>query len=577
MSRLPQPGADKGTWGDILNDFLSQSHNADGTIKQTALDSRIDAKIAAQATTDAGKYANVASVKATALGSVSGTVTLDASQASAWTATLTSNTTFNFTNVPASGMFFQPQVSVTQDATGSRTVSFQSNSSLIYPIWTGVPVIISAAAASTTVFNFQTTDGGTTWIGIGAGGVDTASPHTWSQLQTFAGSANFPSVTAGTTTYNTTIVANPITDAMVQSVTGLSSLTNGMVVYDTTSQCIAVRYSTNAWRRILFREGLSYTFGLWTAPQPVLWDNPTRNSIGFVRGRFMDSSASTADAQDSFTIGTDSSGQMYLGLGNGSFSTDTGLKRTGNSIMQTIGRLQAASGAPLQTVTKNGGFTDTDVTLGVIADGVMGIDTSLPSFNFRANGTWYAPGVHEQDHIAAQGLKAWNFDSILATNNFQLVSGSVYVSRVVIHKGISAVSLALGLFAAGSGFTAGQSFVGLYSGGGTLLTSSIDMGTTSDFGAGSAASGYMRPFAFSTAQTLTPGQVVYVALLSNATTMMKLAIANAGLSQPYQIGYNTTGNANRRYGVAATAATTLPATITPNALTAGPAFWAGIE
>lgn len=33
MSRLPTPGGDTGNWGDILNDFLSQSHNTDGTLK----------------------------------------------------------------------------------------------------------------------------------------------------------------------------------------------------------------------------------------------------------------------------------------------------------------------------------------------------------------------------------------------------------------------------------------------------------------------------------------------------------------------------------------------------------------
>lgn len=33
MARLPQPGADSGAWGDILNDFLSQSHDADGSLK----------------------------------------------------------------------------------------------------------------------------------------------------------------------------------------------------------------------------------------------------------------------------------------------------------------------------------------------------------------------------------------------------------------------------------------------------------------------------------------------------------------------------------------------------------------
>lgn len=33
MSRLPTPGADDGTWGNVLNDFLSVAHNADGSLK----------------------------------------------------------------------------------------------------------------------------------------------------------------------------------------------------------------------------------------------------------------------------------------------------------------------------------------------------------------------------------------------------------------------------------------------------------------------------------------------------------------------------------------------------------------
>ena len=30
MSRLPTPGADSGSWGDVLNDFLLQGHDASG-------------------------------------------------------------------------------------------------------------------------------------------------------------------------------------------------------------------------------------------------------------------------------------------------------------------------------------------------------------------------------------------------------------------------------------------------------------------------------------------------------------------------------------------------------------------
>ena len=33
MPRLPQPGSDKGTWGEVLNEYLSEAHNADGSLK----------------------------------------------------------------------------------------------------------------------------------------------------------------------------------------------------------------------------------------------------------------------------------------------------------------------------------------------------------------------------------------------------------------------------------------------------------------------------------------------------------------------------------------------------------------
>ncbi|HEY5667982.1 MAG TPA: SGNH/GDSL hydrolase family protein [Candidatus Saccharimonadales bacterium] len=33
MSRLPTPGQDNGTWGSILNDYLAQAHNTDGSLK----------------------------------------------------------------------------------------------------------------------------------------------------------------------------------------------------------------------------------------------------------------------------------------------------------------------------------------------------------------------------------------------------------------------------------------------------------------------------------------------------------------------------------------------------------------
>ena len=37
MARLPIPGKDSGTWGDILNEYLSQSHTADGALKDNVV------------------------------------------------------------------------------------------------------------------------------------------------------------------------------------------------------------------------------------------------------------------------------------------------------------------------------------------------------------------------------------------------------------------------------------------------------------------------------------------------------------------------------------------------------------
>lgn len=36
MARLPIPGGDQGTWGDVLNSFLSVEHNSDGSLKTSA-------------------------------------------------------------------------------------------------------------------------------------------------------------------------------------------------------------------------------------------------------------------------------------------------------------------------------------------------------------------------------------------------------------------------------------------------------------------------------------------------------------------------------------------------------------
>lgn len=67
MPRLPQPGSDNGVWGDILNDYLSQTLNSDGSLKNDSVgaaqlqDSSVtDAKVAPGAAIAQSKIANLA-------------------------------------------------------------------------------------------------------------------------------------------------------------------------------------------------------------------------------------------------------------------------------------------------------------------------------------------------------------------------------------------------------------------------------------------------------------------------------------------------------------------------------------
>lgn len=54
MARLPVPGSDAGAWGKVLNDFLSTSHNADGTLKASAVSGGTDGQVLIRNTASPG-------------------------------------------------------------------------------------------------------------------------------------------------------------------------------------------------------------------------------------------------------------------------------------------------------------------------------------------------------------------------------------------------------------------------------------------------------------------------------------------------------------------------------------------
>lgn len=58
MARLPKPGADNGNWGKILNDYLTQAHNPDGSLKNNVI---TNANIASSAAISQSKVAGLTS------------------------------------------------------------------------------------------------------------------------------------------------------------------------------------------------------------------------------------------------------------------------------------------------------------------------------------------------------------------------------------------------------------------------------------------------------------------------------------------------------------------------------------
>ena len=74
MARLPQPGSDSGTWGDILNEYLSQALKSDGTLKDNVVTRSAIAPNAVTATEVAD--GSLSPAKLTTTGTASGTTFL---------------------------------------------------------------------------------------------------------------------------------------------------------------------------------------------------------------------------------------------------------------------------------------------------------------------------------------------------------------------------------------------------------------------------------------------------------------------------------------------------------------------
>lgn len=101
-----------------------------------------------------------------AVTSTSNATTADCHAGNTFSHTLTENTTFTFSNPPASGTAYAMSIEIIQDASASG-FSVTWPSSVDWPAATAPT--LTATASAKDVFVFTTRDGGTTWYGFTAG------------------------------------------------------------------------------------------------------------------------------------------------------------------------------------------------------------------------------------------------------------------------------------------------------------------------------------------------------------------------------------------------------------------------
>lgn len=153
---------------------------------------------------------------------------------------------------------------------------------------------------------------------------------------------------------------------------------------------------------------------------------------------------------------------------------------------------------------------------------------------------------------ADHNLIAWTQDpASLRSSSNATTSGTVYLCKVkIVNRSAVVSNILVGIEAAGSGLTAGQSFVGLYNSSGTRLALSADQ-------AAAWTSTGLKTIALTAAQTLAVGSY-YVAILSVGTTPPQFSMGAGGALNLN--GGLTTGTA--RFLTGPTAQTSLPASIT---------------
>lgn len=241
MARLPQPGADQGQWGDILNDYLSQAHTSAGVIKDGSItEAQLD--VAVQTKLNSGGGGSVASVNGQ-----TGVVTLTKAD-------------IGLVNIDNTSDSNKPVSTATQTALDSKAalVHAHTASQVSDSTVTGRSVLTAADAATA-----RTAIGaGTSNLTIGTSS-GTAKAGDYTPTKSDVGLGNVDNTSDATKNSATATLTNKtLTSPVIAKISNLSS--NGLVTTSGGDGTLGISTLPSDGNKYL--DG----FGNFTAPQAIL-------------------------------------------------------------------------------------------------------------------------------------------------------------------------------------------------------------------------------------------------------------------------------------------------------------------
>lgn len=201
-------------------------------------------------------------------------------------------------------------------------------------------------------------------------------------------------------------------------------------------------------------------------------------------------------------------------------------------------------------VPVNAAFTDQDTRITTNESGIATINTTLGTQGGRITALETLTGTLEfqpNDHA----LNAWTYDPAIATNASVLISGTVFMSKMIARNAFTANRLWFNVSTVATTPTAGQNFVGLYDSSGNRVAVSADISTDT------TTSG-LKSISFTSPVALSAG-AYYGAVLTNAATPPQLTRASGQGANMVNANLTTGVARYTQGGTGWTSLTSLPA------------------